>query len=203
MPRSGAGEDFATLDIALGGSGGDNDSIDGSNRWRLYPVNTVYNGSYTWSSSKNQQVASGRGYIGRLWGGSARPKYSSVEQGLGLWLWPNRSTVGYSTTSNKWYAYGARCIANHDETFTLTYDVSAVQHMEGYEVYAPEAQVGVTSDGYYEFTLLAPSGSTDDFIGWTLCSKSTPNYSQCERYQPGQTFKATDVNTTLYYFITK
>ena len=187
LPRGGTNEETAKLDKSLGGTGADNDSVEGSNRWRSYPVNVVYNGSMTWLDGR--QKASARGETGRLWSGSARQALHSTEQGLGVWIHQERATVGYMTTTNKWYAYGARCVANYEETYEITFDANGGEN-------PPATITGTASDGRFSFTIPneQPIKQGKRFLGW-----SQPRYQYDEPdYRIGETVTVYDLKTTYY-----
>ncbi|MBR6532756.1 InlB B-repeat-containing protein [Candidatus Saccharibacteria bacterium] len=174
LPRSETGEDFSMLDVALGGSGGDDASIDGSNRWRSYPVNIIYNLDH---GEKNY-----------LWGGNAGPVGDS-EIGLGLQVLPGELEISYGY--GKMSAYSARCVAEHEETFTLTY---VTRSYGDEELEAPVAQTGISADGYFEFTVSALPTPYEGSDGWCLSSEQFCNNPD---YYPGDKIRVKDLHTTL------
>ena len=50
LPTSNVSGDFSALDVAMGGTGADQSTVEASNRWRTYPNNFVYSGSLHGSS---------------------------------------------------------------------------------------------------------------------------------------------------------
>ena len=50
LPTSNVSGDFSVLDVAMGGTGADQSTVEASNRWRTYPNNFVYSGRLYGSS---------------------------------------------------------------------------------------------------------------------------------------------------------
>ena len=80
LPTGGnIGADFAKLDIAMGGTGGRQNTVKASNRWRTYPSNYIYSGYINGSS-----ISDRGGIGGNVWASTAG-SVNSFAQHLGLY----------------------------------------------------------------------------------------------------------------------
>ncbi len=113
LPTGEDNGEFAILNVALGLDTFDTRNSEYVKRWMSYPINLVNNGS-----NSGRTHASGRGYWVRLWSSTARTDMPG--QGLalvaysGLYRGQPDNTLygGHTSTTNKWYAYGVRCLAD-------------------------------------------------------------------------------------------
>lgn len=93
---------FSYLDRKLGGTGATQSSDSGaaqSKKWRTFPNNLVYSGSFGYSG------ASGRGISGSYWSSSVRDLLYTYHSGFDI------NNVDPSYYSEKYYGRAVRCIA--------------------------------------------------------------------------------------------
>ena len=104
LPIGGAGQDFAKLDVAMGGIGGYQYTIEASNRWRSFPNNFVPTGVRVGSSI----IA--RGGVGQWWSSTIRNN-NSVTSADAYYMYLYANSVGpdsYSTNTSSGSA--VRCM---------------------------------------------------------------------------------------------
>ena len=181
LPRGGEEGDFAALDIAMGGTGADQATLEASNRWRSFPVNVVYSGA------TEQYDEFGRGNTGRLWAATA----PTAQRAFDLELSENRVTPGYPNSSilDKRNGMAVRCIAEKPQTYTLAYEIN------GGESAAPATQTASTNIGEYIFEISdeTPTWHNHTFLGWS----EDPN-DDSVLFDEGDDFW-TDVTTNTLY----
>ncbi|MBR3318981.1 InlB B-repeat-containing protein, partial [Candidatus Saccharibacteria bacterium] len=91
------------------GTGSSQSTVKASQRWRTYPNNFLYAGSYSGSSAS-------RGSIGYYW--SSMVKTGSDTYNLNL----QTSSVNPSTNARgKYYGHAVRCVASNSYTLTVSY----------------------------------------------------------------------------------
>ncbi|MBR3246375.1 hypothetical protein IKF87_00615, partial [Candidatus Saccharibacteria bacterium] len=95
-----ASGDFGVLDVAMGGTGASQSTVEASNRWRTYPNNFVYSGSVSGSSVDI------RGWYGGYWSSST----SSSNYAYFLYFLSDSVRPDTSNT-NKYLGRMARCVA--------------------------------------------------------------------------------------------
>ncbi|MBR5027003.1 InlB B-repeat-containing protein [Candidatus Saccharibacteria bacterium] len=99
------------------------------------------------------------------------------------------SGTGFSNSSwPQYYGSTMRCVADHDQSFTITYDAN---NGSG----APAAQTITSGKGKGTFTIsnIIPTRAGYSFVGW-----SESAYAQDADYNPGQMIAFTQSNITLY-----
>ena len=100
LPTSNTSGEFSALDIAMGGTGAYQSTVEASNRWRIYPNNFVYSGRVVGSS------VNGRNSYGYYWSSSANNSSGTY------YLLLSSSNVGPGTVSGgKYSGWMARCVA--------------------------------------------------------------------------------------------
>ena len=100
LPSGGSDGQYSSLDSAMGGTGSGQGTAVASNRWRSYPANFLYSGSW-WGSAPGA-----RGLDGFYWSRTAYGRGSAVELGF------NAETVNPDTSvSGKPYGYTVRCLS--------------------------------------------------------------------------------------------
>ena len=144
---------------------------------RAFPNNFVYSGRYSGSSANN------RGSNGYYWSSTANGNNGAY------YLYFYSSNVNPGTNINSKYSGQAvRCLANSQESFTLTYNANGGTG-------APASQSGTSSDREYTFTLslTEPTRTGLTFAGWS----KDQNAAEAD-YAAGATYIATDTSSTLY-----
>ncbi len=92
---------FARLDIDMGGTGAYQSTTEASNRWRKYPANFLYSGSFIYSSTNS------RGSYGSYWSSTVHNWviYSYASYLTSSFVYPG------TNGSNKFVGLPARCVA--------------------------------------------------------------------------------------------
>ena len=165
---------FSYLDIQLGGTGASQSHNEASNRWRRYPNNFLYSGSFSPSS------AGSRGSGGLYWSSTARGSNGSYV----LVLYKPNVSPGTADNIGKAGGISARCVASDQTNYTLSYNANGGSS-------APSSQT-LQANGSATFTVsnTIPTRSGYTFTGW-MDEKGN-------EVQPGGTFRTKDTNAVLY-----
>ncbi len=95
--------DFAKLDVILGGSGGNNQSVASSERWRAFPLNFIYSGEQRGSSGYNRDTS----------GGYATANTSNNQRHHNFWLQKTKASMS-SNSNLKPRGQTVRCVFSGD-----------------------------------------------------------------------------------------
>ncbi|MBR5389091.1 InlB B-repeat-containing protein, partial [Candidatus Saccharibacteria bacterium] len=145
--------DVSKLDAALGGNGRYQSSSAASNRWRTYPINVSYSGSYSVFSAQE------RGSAGRFRVSTAYNAGSTFLLDLG-------ANIVLPGTNNGYGKYGGnavRCLSGNPNYYII-------YNNNGGTGYGDPQSLGTTApNGSTEFTLIASNFSRANygFAGWS------------------------------------
>ena len=157
--------DYALLDIALGGKGGNEISTAMSNKWRSFPNNFLYSGQ------QNGDSITSRAETGNYHGASP----SSNNNSINMWLQSNRVSVN-TNGSAKYRGQTVRCLMQ--KYYTIHFDANTTESVTGTmhnQTAAIDNNIKLDAN---TFVVEPEDGSTYRFTGWnTEADGSGDSYS--------------------------
>ena len=155
IPTGNSNGEYSKLDIAIGGTGGTQESVEASNRWRKAPLNFVLSG-FMYNSAVYQRSEYGAYH-------TITNNDSATFNDHGVY---QQSVFPGTDRDYKYGGFSVRCMSQDPTYYTLSYDANGGEFSNG----TPASQTSsILDNGSHVFTLssVTPTKSGYTFIGWS------------------------------------